>query len=264
MNPSYPQQYYVIDTNTPVAKEAKGKPIFSEADTLPHISWMHVKKLICDDDDRELVDAANYPNKVICRLLINDQNGQQHLGTGFLISPTCVMTSGHCVFLQSGWAESIVVIPGANGASAPAPFGRMIGGKFVSVDGWTKYKDQNFDYGAVILHKHQSYSGFSDFLAYDHIDNKAAISNYGYSDESPKKHEQWGSQGRITGMTDHLFYYDNDTFRGNSGSPMILEEDTVVAIHSYGQCPNFGIRITPKVKEIMNTWKDMDASDQIT
>ena len=63
------------------------------------------------------------------------------------------MTAGHCVYSHShgGWAQSIEVIPGMNGAVRP--YGSAVSTSFRSVTGWTGSPSGNpeFDYGAIIL-----------------------------------------------------------------------------------------------------------------
>jgi V8-like Glu-specific endopeptidase len=93
----------------------------------------------------------SFPFRAICRLIITANDNTRWYGTGFLIAPRTVITTGHCVFLHEhgGWAKNVEVIPGLNQNSRP--FGSAVSRIFKSVAGWTKSKNRNLDYAAIIL-----------------------------------------------------------------------------------------------------------------
>jgi glutamyl endopeptidase len=92
-----------------------------------------------------------YPFRAVCRLIITARDNTRWYGTGFLVAPRTVITAGHCVFLHEhgGWAKSIEVIPGLNKESRP--HGSAVARIFKTVVGWTKGKNRNQDYAAIIL-----------------------------------------------------------------------------------------------------------------
>lgn len=215
-------------------------------------------KSICQND-RVLFDATKKPNNFICRLLIKDKQSNYYVATGFFISPRCVITSGHCVFFNGNWVKSIKVIPGASGLGNKEPFGFQTSVKFKSVKGWTQYNDRNFDYGAIILPDNMLYNRVKGFFDVKVLGAEKVVFNYGYTDESDKRHEQWGDSGNIHKTTSHRIYYFNDTEKGNSGSPIIVKNQSkyqVVGIHSFGKCPNFAIKINKVILRKWEKWRE--------
>jgi len=263
----YPEQYYHVDSNEePTAGLAfTGKPAahrFQDKE-VPHINTLFERprlKLICGEDERMRVDARVLPHSIICRLVISDKKNREYCGTGFFISPKCVITSGHCVFIQGNWAKSILVIPGDNGSEDRRPFGAQISHRFQSVDGWTKMNLRDFDYGAIILPDDTLYQKVGAFFEPKVISDVLEVFNYGYTGEYTKPYEQWGRSGVLKQVSMHRLYYNIDTESGESGSPILVKEGDqfkVVGIHSYGFCPNFCVRIDERIINVFSGWKTL-------
>lgn len=265
MKDPYPIEYYQTETNDYSVKSHlisdENELKADENNNSKHISSLFPEtsmKLICGEDDREIIRANEYPYYMICRLLINDHAGNQYVATGFFISPTCVITSGHCVFFKNKWAKSIIVIPGDNGISDRKPYGSQVSTKFRSVKGWTKLKNRNFDYGAVLLPDKELYNRVKRHFNVKIISNEKILYNSGYTDESEKRFEQWGSSGNLKELTSHRVFYDIDTVKGNSGSPILVKSSNdffVTGIHSYGKCPNYCVRINDNILKTWEGWK---------
>lgn len=245
----------IKDKNSPIVLQG----LDLSKDAPPHISTLFVDlhlKNNCDDNKRQKSEALKIPFKAICRLEITNHSGQQYIGTGFFISPRCVITSGHCVFNNGEWMKSIVVVPGANGTSNKRPLGHMKSKKFKSVSGWTDRGDFDYDYGAIILSNNSLYDRVNYSFEFKDIENEKKLLNYGYSDEPGRRHEQWGDLGQLDKIEEFRLYYVNDTVKGNSGSPIMVrngDKFVVVGVHSYGDCPNICVRANPKV---IHNWKE--------
>merc|ERR1719410_1641096 len=71
--------------------------------------------------------------------------------TGFLISKRIVITAGHCIYDhdRGGWARSVKVCPGRNGAHNP--YGCQYVTNLWSVSGWTDSGKPKYDRGAMLL-----------------------------------------------------------------------------------------------------------------
>ena len=63
--------------------------------------------IVFDKDEREAVLKIEYPYNTISLLKIKAANGEELFGTGFFISPRCIITAGHCVYHKKSWVKSI-------------------------------------------------------------------------------------------------------------------------------------------------------------
>ena len=212
---------------------------------------------ICGRDDRVRIDpTSGIPWRWICQLIITRADGGQSRCTGWFIGPRTVMTSGHCVFSHAsgGWARQIEVIPSMNGSLRP--FGAQVGTSFRSVRGWTRDRDQNYDYGAIILPNNAlgnrvGWFGFAS-LSNGNLNN-LLVNNSGYPGDKPFG-TQWFNAGRITKVTDRMLEYMIDTAGGQSGSPIWRYSNGrrhAVSVHGYGGCPNKAVRINRSVFDNM-------------
>lgn len=102
-------------------------------------------------EGRTPANTNTFPFRAICRLIISASDNTRWYGTGFFIGPRTIITAGHCVYLHEhgGWARSIEVIPALSNESRP--YGSAVSRIFKSVAGWTKEKNRNQDYAAIIL-----------------------------------------------------------------------------------------------------------------
>jgi glutamyl endopeptidase len=216
---------------------------------------------ICGNDDRvQIYQTTEIPWRWICQLIITAADGAKYRCTGWFIGPHTVMTAGHCVYMHDngGWAKQIEVIPGMNADSRP--FGSQVSTAFRSVVGWTKNKDWNFDYGAIILPNNNlgnkvGWFGFA--VLTDSSLNNLLSNNSGYPGDKPFG-TQWFNAGRVTKITDRKFYYMIDTMGGQSGSPvwrLFNGQRQAIGVHAYGGCPNSATRITKAVFDNMVAWK---------
>lgn len=218
---------------------------------------------ICGRDGRtRITRTANYPWRAICQLIITMNNGAKSRCTGWFIGPRTVMTAGHCVFSRAagGWARSIEVIPGMNDKSRP--YGSQIATSFRSVLGWTRDRNSDYDYGAIILPNNAlgSRVGWFGFAAYgDTTLQNMVINNSGYAGDKPFG-TQWFNAGKVTKVTSRKIEYMIDTYGGHSGSPVwqyTKGSRYAVGVHAYGGCPNKSVRITKSVFNNMLNWKNV-------
>lgn len=221
-------------------------------------------KDICGLDDRIRVDnPSNYPHRAICRLIITRDDGQVAVGSGWLSGEGTVTTAGHCVYSNElkKWHKSIIVIPGKNNQSEP--YGRVTSSNFWSVKGWTENANQEYDYGAIILPskmgKTVGYFGFR-YDPDDAIKNLLII-NSGYpADKSGNLVDtQWYMKGKIERLEERKVYYNLDTYGGNSGSSVWIDDVKyqVICIHAYGGCPNSGTRVNKEVFDNLLKWRKL-------
>jgi glutamyl endopeptidase len=218
--------------------------------------------VIGPDDRQQITATTTYPWRAICSLLITAANGTRWIGTGWFAGPRLVMTAGHCVFMrdQGGWARSIDVIPGRNGASRP--YGTRTSTAFRSVSGWTQQNNREYDYGAILVTGGTAPGSQTGFFGYG-VRSNAELLSYtvnvsGYPGDKPAG-TQWWHARRIDAVTARTFSYQIDTAGGQSGAPawvLLNNTRTAVGIHTNGApSGNSATRITQDVFNNIQLWR---------
>ncbi|WP_299133861.1 trypsin-like serine protease [uncultured Tenacibaculum sp.] len=266
--------YSVVDSeeNTPQSIEGEGLNAYygsyGDADLAELMRTESGQKMVQEvvigkDDRKKINGTTKYPWRAICSLKIKAKDGTSWIGTGFLIGPRTVITAGHVVYMHKhgGWAKSIEVIPGRNGASKP--FGSCKTSHFHSVKGWTKSKKRSNDYGAIILPKNckfgnkVGYFGYANYNFFSLLGLKVNLS--GYPGDKPAG-TQWWHCRRIKLVTPRTLVYNIDSAGGQSGSPVWKYKNGkryVVGIHTNGSSlGNSATRITSAVYKNLKNWKN--------
>jgi V8-like Glu-specific endopeptidase len=242
-----------------LTSRVNSRPSVPLDENLPHIDTIKpVEEIACGDNPRNEVNAKSYPYRMICLLVITDFSGEKFRGTGFFISPRCIVTAGHCVFPQGHWAKEIEVVPGVKGTETP-PFGSQKSSWFETTNGWIENKREENDYGVVLLPNDELHTRIDRcHFGYKIIaDNQQQLqlTVSGYPED--KASVQWRGIGPVSEIKPNKLTYKIDTEKGNSGSPVFLGIDDIyyaLGIHNYGQCPNFCTRITKPVVDNFNRW----------
>lgn len=201
---------------------------------------------ICGKDERVQVQPmTSPPYKWICFLLIESASGEEYVGSGFKIhlpdvNYTAIVTSGHCTFVDGEYAPKITVqFPGEK---------KIVVGRddiYASPE-YISSGSRDHDYGLILLPGTSNYGfGWSAIVADDELNNRL-VTNCGYPVDKPEG-TMWITGGNITSYTANRLFYMNDTVGGQSGSPVYTWYGgywTVLAVHSYGGCPNSAPRFT--------------------
>lgn len=221
-------------------------------------------------DDRTLVPSTtDEPWRWSAALRINTRDGQRFVGTGWFIGPHTLITAGHCVYMHDhgGFPQSIEVYPALDGTKRPFPM--VVSTNLKSVEGWTKKRNSDFDYGAIVLDKDQAGIGTFAFAAVDETLLKSANLNIsGYPADRDSATRQYFHARRVIRVSDRRIYYHIDTFGGQSGSCGWISVDAAtakklgatqtriaVAIHTAGSVlANYGTRITGDVVTNFRKW----------
>lgn len=107
--------------------------------------------IIGDDNRTRVKDTTKGPWCNTVRLLMKI-NGNNYVGSGFMIGPNSVATAGHCVYSKSnGWASSITVIPAVNGTSKP--YGTATMTSMECGGNWYKDENNQDDWGIIRVNK---------------------------------------------------------------------------------------------------------------
>ncbi|MDJ0719384.1 MAG: trypsin-like serine protease [Prochloraceae cyanobacterium] len=205
---------------------------------------------VCGLDNRiKVTNTASLPFKAICKLYMKAANGKNFIGTGWLTHANKLYTAGHCVYDhdEGGWMDSIIVVPAKSGNSEP--FGRYTSSDLVAANGWINDRSKRYDVGAIKLSSNVSHS---DFLNPSISDSDAATV-CGYPGDRDTGIFQYKMRDSIQ-KRDGRFFYQIDTFGGQSGGPVLRNNGIAIGIHNYGGCDNSASDLYQGLIDFVEEW----------
>ena len=223
---------------------------------LPAVKGSSLNETVCKKDERVQVDPmTSPPYKWICYLLIESADGREYRGSGFKIhlpdvNHTAVVTSGHCTYVEGQYAKKIIVtFPGEQQVEVGS-------NDIYASPEYIATGDEDHDYGLILL-PGTSDDGFGwSAIIPDKELNNRLVTNCGYPGDKPAG-TMWVTGGPTWTCTAKRICYMNDTMAGQSGSPVYTWYGgywTVVAVHSYGGCPNSAPRLTVEMISRFLEW----------
>lgn len=230
---------------------------------------------VFDIDDRiRVLDSETLPWRMICSLEIRGTVGGG-IGTGWFAGPKTIITAGHCVFHPNlgGWAKEIKIAPGRYGSEFPFPNDAttqkpLVSQKFEALKGWTDDLNTDFDY--AVIHLNQpigNETGWFSIAVQDDATLKGLLVNVaGYPGDRDFGRYQYFASSKIDKILANRFFYEADTYGGQSGGPVWFQDDNdqpvVIGIHSYGRGGDFTLnsatRINADVFQVLKSWIDAD------
>lgn len=214
------------------------------------------------EDERLRADPEAEPFDAICFLTLVQPNGRRARGTGFYAEfpdgQVAIVTAGHCLYEKGKYMSNIVVARARNGEKAPFGMDTFKTTELRVPEKWRDGYSQVHDYGLILIDQSSlpDVKPFKLDVLDDDTLNKANISTAGYPADKPGFH-MWMDKGPVKSLKEGKIFYYEDTYGGQSGSPVWLRRDNLpicVGIHAYGSCPNSATRITDKVLGQMQTW----------
>lgn len=243
------------------------------------------ESVISPDRRVQVTSTTAYPARATVHIVFQKVAGGGTFGcTGFMVGPDTIATAGHCVhngnstgfFLRS----SFKLYPGRNGSTIPytCPGGATVGAQRLWTNaGWAAGHGEEKDYGAIhTTCAIGNTTGWYGYLNTQGLNEVGQQSNtQGYPGDKPFG-TQWQSRNCSTStlstsfvqctigtQTTRQVFYRNDTFGGQSGSPVYRNHNSTccwaTAIHAYGlhgsfphNSYNHGTRIENNVTSFLN------------
>ncbi len=197
-----------------------------------------IETIIGLDNRTRVTTTTTFPWRAI--VLITFDAGRC---SGALYGKDVVVTAGHCIHsggTGGSWQTNVRVYPGRNGATAP--YGSCTSKSLHSVLGWTRDRNERFDYGVIKLNcSIGNTTGWFGLWWQGASLNGTSSQIAGYPGDKPL--EQWQSTDRVRVSEAEQVFYFNDTVGGVSGSAVFANRPAgspfcvghcIMAIHAYG------------------------------
>lgn len=210
-----------------------------------------LKRVNLGQDGRNRITETTRPPYSMFTQLTIVFDGKSYGGSGALVGPHHVLTCGHNVYDKGRWSEKILVYPALNDNNPP--FGEVKVIKAYALKDWVSSENKEHDLALLILNESiGEYTGWAGLLSID--DTRAAqalISITGYPGGPGKNCKQmWSMSHTIKEVKPEEFDYEIDTYGGQSGSPIWINESEmpmILGVHTRGNISiNSGVRISKK------------------
>lgn len=215
------------------------------------------ESVIGPDGRTQVHDTTAFPNSAVVFIM----NGGRHHCTGWMISRDTVVTAGHCLYdvRSRSWNQGLDFVPGANGRVQP--YGSAKAARMWTDRAYVSSGDSGQDWGVVKLNRPLGErTGWFGLKWQGSSYNGTWSTVRGYPGDKPVG-QMWTMSGSIDESRPNQLCYSIDTIGGQSGSPVYVSNNQVIAIHAYGvgphgsgDCPsryNAGTRITESLYDLI-------------
>ncbi|MCW5936165.1 MAG: trypsin-like serine protease [Fimbriimonadaceae bacterium] len=213
--------------------------------------FLQTNKVFGGDGRTKITATTTYPWRAQCKIYIKFPSGNWYVGSATMIENNHAITAGHCVYDkgEGGWATTIQVAPGKNGASEP--YGRINASNLLSWTGWTGNGSSDHDMGVIRLSS--NIGNTTGWLGYGYWSNVAGVMGNiaGYPTDRDGGNCLYYMADTVKYDTGERLYYKIDTFGGQSGSGVYRingSDRYVMAAHSGWNFVSF-VGITPVFEE---------------
>lgn len=205
---------------------------------IPEHAAISPSSIIGGDERFEVSSPSTFPNSTVAYLEAEFPDGTLGIGTAFVWYKDLALTAGHCIYdsEHGGWATKVTIWPGKKGYGLwNNPYGTAQASQMHISTSFMNNGTASEDWGLLELNSDignncgwrgiaysEDYSGF--------LNQNVTLPGY------PSSHRYYQHQAtgpvKITSST--KLYYDIDTERGQSGSPIWDSAGYCIGIHVHG------------------------------
>lgn len=221
-------------------------------------------KSVIGTDDRIQVNAGAPYFEAIAYLGIRWSTGGRTRCTGFYINfghQASLLTAAHCLYNsgRGGYASSVDIIRERDGSYMPHGITTVQGADLRVLDGWKNSRRSTDDWGLILIPGPRWGLGLQS-MSDSNLDG-TTVRIAGYPGDKPG-YKMWYDSGPVTSIGPGKVYYKEDTYGGQSGSPVWAQVPgqsywNAVGVHAKGVgsgTSNSATRITNAILNQINTW----------
>jgi V8-like Glu-specific endopeptidase len=206
---------------------------FEEPDSIRSVEVnASFERIFQPDTRRRITPTTHYPASTIAFIEGGFSGGFNHC-SGTFIGPNVVLTAAHCLYTpETGWSQSQLVVPGADGAAAP--FGYQFAEWGWVPDNWIQTGDLYFDWGILVM-PNSELGNRVGWMTMGLFSNETLASpsfnpgTVGYPGDKPLA-TMWMSIESAFLRIDNVFLYNRlDAYYGQSGSAVWRNSDGYIA-----------------------------------
>ncbi|XP_013382637.1 uncharacterized protein LOC106153305 [Lingula anatina] len=206
------------------------------------------ESIVQGDERIHITPCTSQPYRWVCYLVMTASDGKKFAGTGAFTSMISgkgglILTAGHNLYMHThgGYVKYLDIYPGLDGRSAPLGAYRVYPTHFRVSQNYVNNKIASEDYGAILLPaSYVDYNQDEFGFGYSIIDDVNLLNQVtslaGYPNDKPIGSLHLGG-GRVQAVSDRRIFYDTDTAKGQSGSPVWMwnrHHFVLVGIHLKG------------------------------
>lgn len=192
--------------------------------------------IIQEDNQERIMDTTVFPYNALVSIE-SMIDGRMWQGTGVMIGPDTVLTAAHNVYsISSGtWTNMVTVTPAQNGEIAP--YGHYQVEKVYMLSGYQENKEHDSESDDVAVLKLSepvaAQVGILPVSDKQHIGDIIQVTGYPYKSRQ-KKGYLYTMHGEIEEQVGKLIGYSIDTEAGQSGSPILNQQNEIIGVHVLG------------------------------
>lgn len=216
--------------------------------------------MIFETDNRVKISSLTQGVGYFVQIISTYADGYTTQSSGTLIGSNDVLSAAHTIYDSShgGYASEVFITPSKFGIYEP--FGTAYADTLFVPNGWVNYEYSYYDYALISLDIPIGFEAGYKEISY--VQNPQTLlgktlSSYGYPGDLQSGDWLYYTQGTPDGIyTNHLLTFkdDLDTYFGQSGSPLLYQDQVVAIVVSQFEDSNNAIFINEAMYQNIKDW----------